>query len=144
MGRSNKNNQTAKVTKRASKAPTPRASAPSEMPKIVLPSNLSQALLYLDDAQLKTLLQEVTAEIKRREPAALTKPSAAVSPVKPVPGKTAKVPRSQASPESDAVPLGKANLIHASFEAGLKPAAIARTFGIPQVLVHQVLGASKS
>ena len=114
------------------------------MPKIVLPSNLSQALLYLDDAQLKTLLQEVTAEIKRREPAALTKPSAAVSPVKPVPGKTAKVPRSQASPESDAVPLGKANLIHASFEAGLKPAAIARTFGIPQVLVHQVLGASKS
>jgi hypothetical protein len=38
------------------------------------------------------------------------------------------------------VPEGKANLIRASFRAGLKPAAIAKTVGVPQSTVNRVLG----
>ncbi len=143
MGRSNRNNQTSKVTEPAPKASTTKTSAPSETSGITLPSNLPKALRYLDDTQLKTLLRDVTAEIKRREPAAPAKPPHSVSSAKPVPGKTPKVSRGQAPPEGDTVPLGKANLIRASFKAGVKPAAIARTFGISQALVNQVLGAAK-
>jgi len=39
------------------------------------------------------------------------------------------------------VPEGKANLIRASFRAGLKPAAIAKTVGVQQSTVYRVLGA---
>ena len=37
------------------------------------------------------------------------------------------------------VPEGKANLIRASFKAGLTPPAIARTVGMPLALVRRVL-----
>ena len=143
MGRSHRNIQTSKATGRAPKASTPKTSAPSDTPGITLPSNLPKALRYLDDTQLKTLLRDVTAEIKRREPTAPKKPPDSVSPAKPVPGKTPKMSRGQASSEGAVVPLGKANLIRASFKAGVKPAAIARTFGVSQALVNQVLGAAK-
>jgi hypothetical protein len=38
------------------------------------------------------------------------------------------------------VPEGKSNLIRDSFRAGLKPAAIAKTVGLPQSVVNRVLG----
>jgi DNA invertase Pin-like site-specific DNA recombinase len=41
----------------------------------------------------------------------------------------------------DEIPEGKANLIRASFKAGVKPAAIARTFRISRSLVNRVLSA---
>ena len=37
------------------------------------------------------------------------------------------------------LPEGKANLIRASFNAGLKPATIARTYHVSQSLVHRVI-----
>jgi len=40
----------------------------------------------------------------------------------------------------DEIPEGKANLIRASFRAGLKPAAIARMFRIPPSLVNRIIG----
>jgi hypothetical protein len=40
------------------------------------------------------------------------------------------------------VPEGKANLIRAAFNAGLRPAAIARTFQVSQSLVNRVISAT--
>jgi hypothetical protein len=37
------------------------------------------------------------------------------------------------------IPEGKVNLVQASFQAGLTPAAIARTLSIPLALVRRVL-----
>ena len=45
--------------------------------------------------------------------------------------------------DADKVPTGKANLIRAAFKAGLKPAAIAREFGISQSVVRGVLASLK-
>jgi len=39
----------------------------------------------------------------------------------------------------DEIPDGKANLIRASFGAGLKPAAIARMFRVPPSLVKRII-----
>jgi len=41
------------------------------------------------------------------------------------------------------VPTGKANLIRASYQAGMKPVAIARTLRISRSLVDRVLGSSE-
>jgi DNA invertase Pin-like site-specific DNA recombinase len=45
--------------------------------------------------------------------------------------------------EIDEIPEGRANLIRASFKAGVKPAAIARTFRISQSLVDRVLSSTE-
>jgi hypothetical protein len=43
----------------------------------------------------------------------------------------------------DEIPEGKANLIRASFRAGIKPVAIARRFRISQSLVSRVLNSTE-
>jgi hypothetical protein len=45
--------------------------------------------------------------------------------------------------EIDEIPDGRANLIRASFKAGIEPAAIARTFRISQSLVNRVLSSTE-
>jgi hypothetical protein len=41
------------------------------------------------------------------------------------------------------VPTGKANLIRASYRAGMKPSAIARTLRVSLALVNRVLGSAE-
>jgi hypothetical protein len=102
-------------------------------PRIGLPSDLSGSLKHLDDAQLQRLRQAVALEIARRNPTASENKAT-----------TATASRGRNDNDDaggiDGVPAGKANLIRASFKAGVKPAVIARTFGIPQSLVNRVLG----
>ena len=96
---------------------------------IRLPDDLSRSLQHLDDAALRKLRDAVRDEIERRSqeagsskldsPAAL--PNAAVQ-----------------------IPEGKANLIRASFKAGVAPAAIARTLGLSLALVRRVLQSNVS
>jgi hypothetical protein len=95
-------------------------------PRVMLPSDLSTSLKYLDNADLQKLRAAVTAEIDRR---AQQRPQSDVSPAVSV----------SAAIHTDELPEGKANLIRASFRAGLKPAAIARTFHVPPSLVNRVI-----
>jgi len=107
---------------------------PLVQPRVTLPRNLSATLRGLEYVELETLQREVAAEIKRRQS---TKPAQAV----------AKDSSAQAVPpaktEAADVPTGKANLIRASYQAGMKPVAIARTLRISQGLVNRVLGAAE-
>jgi hypothetical protein len=82
-------------------------------------------------------------ETERRKSAALPKPSP-VEATPTVAKRKASKPATMAVADLDEgrdVPEGKANLIRASFRAGLKPAAIAMTVGVPQSTVNRVLGA---
>ena len=147
MGRRNWINDTPKGEAQATqalgpKAPTlSRASIGSQLPaRVTLPSNLPEALKQLDDTQLQTLLRDVTAELDRRR---MVEPIKAVDPAEP----TEKASRRKtsagtrlASAEAE-VPEGKANMIRASFKAGMKPTAIARSLRISRLHVNRVLGA---
>jgi len=107
---------------------------PPAPPRVTLPRNLSATLRGLEDIELETLQREVVAEMKRRRSA---KPGQTVikvpSPQAVLPGKV----------EAADVPTGKANLIRASHQAGMKPVAIARSLRISRSLVDQVLGSSE-
>ena len=100
---------------------------------VTLPSDLSKSLQYLDDAQLERLRAGVAAEINRRDKGAKERQAgtAASSRTSPV--------RQRSSATQEELPEGKANLIRASFNAGLKPATIARTFHVSQAVVHRII-----
>ena len=105
------------------------------MPQIALPNDLSNSLQYLDDVELQRLRAAVDAEIDRRkEKASMARTDKAVKPAAP----RSAPPRHETTDTLD-IPEGKANLIRASFRAGLKPPTIARTFGVSLSLVNRVL-----
>ena len=127
-----------------SSGPPSRSTLGKPIPeRVTLPGNLPEALKYVDDAQLRKLLDAVAAEINRRsqaapqKPAGLPRSSATSSRGQPMAG---HVPRADGI---DEVPQGKANFIRASFKAGVKPAAIARTLGISQTAVRRILDSPK-
>ena len=117
-----------------------RTRAGDGRPLYVLPSDLSGSLRQLDDAQLDRLLRAVTEEARRRgRPAGgeHTPPqaSAADRPAGPAPSGGSKAKRRP-------LPLapGQARLVRAAFEAGVKPAAIARQLRVSRAQVDRVLG----
>ena len=122
--------------------PSPRApsawsnDAPST-PRVTLPSDLAGSLKYLDDAQLQRLLQAVTVEIDRRRGTRNNDPAVGAATGTSSQVQTAAF-RNKTIREMDEIPEGRANLIRASFRAGMKPAAIARTFRISRSLVNRV------
>lgn len=111
--------------------------------RYALPSNLPAALRHLDDAQLDRLLRAVVEEARRRG--------------RPLGGEQASPPASRARKPSGPAPAadgkskrrplplapGQARLVRAAFEAGVKPAAIARQLRLPRAQVEQVLGGAK-
>jgi hypothetical protein len=120
-----------KPSSRAASASSTDAQSPA---RVTLPNDLSGSLKYLDDAQLQTLLQAVIVEINRRKQA----PKNKTATTKSSRGPPATF-RDNKIGEIDEIPEGRANLIRASFRAGIKPATIARTFRISQSLVNHVL-----
>ena len=109
--------------------------------RVTLPGNLPEALKYVDDAQLRKLLDAAAAEINRRrqaqKPASLARSSATSSRGQSNAGHDPN------SDRVDDVPQGKENFIRASFKAGVKPAAIARKLGIAQSTVRRILDSPK-
>lgn len=107
--------------------------------RIALPNDLSTSLRYLGDAELQRLLVAVSKEISRRSQVASTSDT----------GKTAATAASQSvatrnkASDVQEIPEGRANLIRASFGAGLKPAAIARTFGVSPSLVKRIISSTE-
>ena len=112
---------------------SPPSSAEASVPqRVTLPSDLSTSLRYLEDAELERLRVALAAEINRRDQGASTRHA----------DERLALPRPPIRKTSSTVeelPEGKANLIRASFNAGLKPATIARTFHVSQSLVHRVI-----
>ena len=111
--------------------------------RYALPSDLSGSLSRLDDGQFDRLLQAVLDEARRRgrrivgEHAPSRASGSATQPgPAPASGGGAKKRRP--------VPLapGQARLIRAAFEAGVKPAAIARQLRVSSTQVQQVLSGS--
>ena len=107
---------------------------PPTPPRVTLPRNLSATLRGLEDGDLETLQREVAAEIRRRRSLKRTEAAEEIPPLQAVP--PAKI-------EPVDVPTGKVNLIRASYQAGMKPVAIARSFRISRSVVDQVLGSSE-
>jgi hypothetical protein len=120
-----------KPSSRAASASSTDAQSPA---RVTLPNDLSGSLKYLDDAQLQMLLQAVIVEFNRRKQA----PKNKTATTKSSKGQPAAA-RDKKIGEIDEIPEGRANLIRASFRAGIKPATIARTFRISQSLVARVL-----
>ena len=110
---------------------------PLEHPRVTLPKNLAETLKRLEDAELVTLFREVTVEVERR---GVMKPVNAVAAPQTVPAAKVQARQSKSSGEPADLPAGKANLIKASFSAGMKPSAIARTFRLSQSVINQILG----
>ena len=123
--------------------PTVTAAGPSAVPKgkagpdsvasqqrHFLPKDLAGALKRLDDVEIDALLAAVTTEAERRgrQPRSPAKADA-------------KPQRRQEAAEDGAGSLttGKLNAVRAAFKAGVKPAAIARQFGISQSDVRKAL-----
>jgi hypothetical protein len=111
-------------------------SDPLEHPKVTLPKNLSETLKGLEDAELVTLLREVTTEAERR---GVMKPVNTVAAPQTVPKARFQAKQSKSSGAPADLPAGKANLIKASHSTGMKPAAIARMFRLSQSVVNRVL-----
>jgi hypothetical protein len=105
---------------------------------VTLPSDLSASLKYLDNAQLQRLLEAVTFEINRRNQGASQKETVAATA-----SPQSAVLRNQKITGLEEIPQAKANLIRASFGAGLKPATIARTFRVPRSLVNRILSSTE-
>jgi hypothetical protein len=111
----------------------------SSLARVTLPNDLSGSLKYLDDAQLQRLREAVSLEIARRANIALkTAPIAAQAT-----RASQDQPRKNKVGGTAEIPEGKVNLIQASFKAGLKPAAIARTLRISQSLVRRALSSAE-
>jgi hypothetical protein len=112
-------------------APAKRDASPGNLnrdnpvphPRHLLPKDLVEALKHLDDAELGTLLAEVTAETERRR-------------LRPTRG---KAPKTRQSENNSRLTSGQQNAVRAAFKAGVKPSTIARQFRISQSEVRKVL-----
>jgi hypothetical protein len=140
MGGYERQNQASSTgQKPSSRAPAASSTDAPSAARVTLPSDLAGSLKYLDDAQLQRLLQAVTVEVDRRQGAPKNKTATAAATGTSSPGQSAVVRNKRIREiEIDEIPEGRANLIRASFRAGVKPAAIARRFRIPQSLVNRV------
>ena len=131
------------MNRQAAKSPTKVGQARHEVvQRVILPPNLPEALKNLHDDQLQLLYKTVALEIELRKSATIrTAPLVEATPT--VEKRKASKSATKAAADLDEgrdVPEGKANLIRASFRAGLKPGAIAKTVGVPQSVVNRVLG----
>jgi hypothetical protein len=144
MGRSKRqNNALPTVLEPPSRAPLVSSTEAPSPARVTLPGDLSGSLRYLDDAQLQRLREAVNVEINRRNQSApKNKTPTAVATGASSEGQSAPF-RDKKLRGVDEIPEGKANLIRASFRAGVKPAAIARTLRISRSLVSGVLSSAE-
>jgi len=143
MRRSEQQNHSSSVLEPSSRAPSLSPIDALSPARVTLPSDLSGSLKYLDDAQLQKLLEAVTVEIDRRNQGAPKNETATAAATGTSSQRQSAAFRNTKTRGIDEFPEGTANLIRASFRAGVKPAAIARTFRISQSLVIRILSATE-
>ena len=123
-----------------SKSASSGAAAP---PRYALPADLGAALKHLDDAQFDALLSSVAAEARgrgRQSGAAAVAPERSGLKKSPSGG---LAPGSKAKDRPVSLPPGQQRIIQAAFEAGVKPAAIARQFRLSRAQVDRIIGAAQ-
>ena len=111
----------------------------SDAPRIALPKHLAQTLRFLGDDDLERLRASVEIELERRRPVSagpITRKASAIQP--PIAARTSSGRQGERD-SATAVPAGRASLIRASYHAGMKPAAIARTLRVSLSVVNKVL-----
>jgi hypothetical protein len=108
--------------------------------QVRLPTDLPGSLKYLDNAQLERLQEAVAVEISRRNQGASLNETG--SPKTTGTSSQPSMRRNKTNSPED-IPLAKANLVRASFKAGLKPAAIARNFRLPQSWVNRIVSGTE-
>ena len=103
-----------------------------ETPRLLLPGDLPRSLRHLDDGQLEELLRAVGAEARRRglEVAETDRRPA---------GGSASAGRGAPPP----LRPGLERVVRAALEAGVRPGAIARQFGLSRDQVRRVAAAGK-
>jgi hypothetical protein len=111
----------------------------SDAPKIALPKNLAQTLQFLSDDDLETLRVSVDSELKRRRPTSARPNARNASAAQPAAAATASRGRHGDLASGTAIPAGRVSLIKASYHAGMKPVAIARTLRLSLSIVNKVL-----
>ena len=109
-----------------------------ELRRIALPRNIAQTLRYLDNFDLGALRGAVEQEWQRRRLGKVELPAEGPKAVPLVSTSHATVVTKQAGSD---LPLGKASLIRASAQSGMKPKAIARTLRVSLAQVNTVLAA---
>jgi hypothetical protein len=107
-------------------------------PRHLLPKDLAGALKGLNDTEVDSLLAAVTAEARRRGRIAPTSHGR-----EPTAADTSQPRRTAAHVGAASLSTGKLNAVRAAFKVGVKPAAIARQFGISQTDVKRALAAQK-
>ena len=107
---------------------------------VALPSDIANSLQYLDDPDLHRLQAAVEAEIDRRKQGA----SAGKASKAPAPPASRPVSSPVDAAKIAEIPEGKANLVRASLDAGLKPPTIARTFGISIAAGNRIIRSTKN
>lgn len=127
----------------------PGAAAPGSDPDrqprksgIALPADLGRSLRLLDDAQLDRLAAAVTDEVRRRgrsPPGSLSETGRSE---RRTPAKAARAKPDEPDRAATATP-GQERLIRAAFEAGLRPAAIAKEFRVSRSTVQHVITAAQ-
>jgi hypothetical protein len=117
-------------------APT---NSPSDAPKIALPKNLGQTLRFLSDDDLATLRVGVDSELERRRTTSAGPNPGKASAPRPAAPATESRGRHGDLDSGTAIPAGRVSLIKASYRAGMKPVAIARTLRVSLSLVNKVL-----
>ena len=110
---------------------------------VLLPSDLAGSLRRLGDGEFDRLLRAVAEEARLRG-----RPGAE-DPAPPAASGSGKAPQSAPAAGARAnkrplpVPPGQARLIRAAYEAGVKPAAIARQLRLSRAQVESVIGRPK-
>jgi len=113
--------------------PTVDSHDPATRPRHLLPKDLAGALTRLGDDEVDALLAAVTAEARRRgrpAPTLTREPTAEA---------TSRVRQAASEAGAGSLTTGKLNAVRAAFKAGVRPAAIARQFGISQTDVKKAL-----
>lgn len=94
----------------------------------LLPQDLGRAWQYASDEELQELREAVQQEMKRRN-----------LPLDPVPEVLTKNKSSKADNPGHDLTRSQISLVRASIQAGIKPAVLARQFGISLAAIRAVL-----
>ena len=108
-----------------------------------LPRDLPASLKHLDDTQLDILSRAVRAEARRRRPRPTTTMPDRSRPGKASPPRRRAKPKPKADKPPPGLSAGQLRLIQTAFEAGVKPAAIARQFRISPTQVERIVSPLK-
>ncbi len=123
-------------------APGPGPDKQPGKSKIALPADLGRSLRLLDDGQLDRLTKAVTDEVRRRGRNPPDGPSAASRSANRTPAKAGRTKPEEPITAATVTP-GQERLILAAFEAGLRPAAIAKEVRVSRSTVQHVITAAQ-